>query len=71
MAKTIRVTVTQVYTYTPDLDSAAYAEEGITTLEEAFALDRRDWESNKISMTELAYDGPRETALWEIVEDGT
>jgi len=71
MAKAIRVTVTSVYEYMPNLEENEYLDKGITTIAEALELDRRDCAAGKISADELSFNLPKTTAVWEIVEDPT
>lgn len=71
MGKVIRVTVTTVYEYTPDLNEAEYAGNGVTTIEQALELDKRDYDRQKVQMEDLSYNLPTTASLWEIVEDQT
>lgn len=69
MSELIRITVTSVYEYAPNLHENEYLEQGVTTLAEALHLDQKDYERGKISPDELGYNLPKVTAVWEIVED--
>ncbi len=71
MGRCIRIIVTSVYEYTPNLNENEYLERGITSLEEALALDERDYKKGKISPDELGFNLPEVTSVWEIVEDMT
>ena len=69
MAKAIRVVVTSVYTYTPDLNDENYKAECCTTAEEAMELDRKDVESGEWSLDEFSERDPIVTYNWSIIDE--
>lgn len=71
MAKVIRVTVTSVYEYTPDLNQEEYKVNGVHSTEDAMSFDQQDWKKGGILLEELTDKAHRVTALWEIVEDSS
>lgn len=68
MTRKIRVTTTNVYEYIPDFNTDLYATEGITTLEDALEIDKRDLKEGDISIDELADLPISVTDVWEIVD---
>lgn len=71
MGKSIRVTVTYVYEYIPDLGDLAYQAQLVTSVEDAMALDQRETQAGLFSIAEFIEEPPKVTALWEVIEDGT
>lgn len=71
MGRAIRVTVTSVYQYIPNLDDLEYQAQLVTSIEDAMALDQREIQAGLFSVEEFIEEPPKVTALWEIVEDGT
>lgn len=71
MGKAIRVTVTSIYQYKPNLNEEEYKVNSVYSLEDALSFDHKDWEKGGILLEEMIDEPPRVTALWEIVEDPT
>lgn len=71
MSQAIRVTVTSVYEYTPNLEDNEYLEKQVSSVEDALELDRTDYGRKFLTLDELCYNEPKVTTVWEIVEDPT
>lgn len=71
MSQAIRVTVTSVYEYTPDLEDNEYLAKHVCSVEDALELDRTDYGRKFLTLDELCYNEPKVTTVWEIVEDPT
>lgn len=71
MGKMVRVTVTTIYEYTPDLNDSEYRANGVNSVVDAMAFDRIDYERKLIDIYELCEKEPEVTATWEIVENPT
>lgn len=69
MAPAIRVVVTQVYTYRPDLTETVYRENAVFDIADALKYDQNDVDNGAISVDELAVDDPITTYTWSVVDD--
>jgi hypothetical protein len=69
MTKKIKVTMRSIVTYEPRLDDDPYKGHGITTLEEALALDLSDLNNGVIDFFYLSKDRPEVRYEGEIVND--
>lgn len=69
MAQAIRVVVSHVYTYVPDLTDETYVQEGITTIDAALAADKADVESGDFSVDEISAKDPTTTYVWSIIDE--
>lgn len=69
MAQVIQIVTTRTYTYEPALDDFEYQENGVTSIEDALALDQKDYENGKLSLEELSYRTSKEVAVWSIVDE--
>lgn len=65
----IRVVVTSVYEYDPDLDDNEYKAAGVYSVADALVLDEKDWKAGKVTLDELCYGPPKVTAEWSLVDD--
>lgn len=69
MANRIRVTETRVVEYEPDLAADSfYTVNNITTIEDALAADKKDYDNGDITILELGISSSVST-VWEIIDD--
>jgi hypothetical protein len=67
----VRVTLTQVWEYKPNLDGDFYVQEGVKTVEEAMTLDQQEFLDGKVSLSELADQPTFSSSTWELFDDRT
>lgn len=66
----IRVTVTEVYEYTPNLESDFYVDKGISSIDKAAQIDLEHLRKGEVGANELA-DEPTSVGFHlEIFDDG-
>jgi hypothetical protein len=66
--KKIRVKVTKVFEYTPDLNEDFYLSEGIKSIEAAMEVDMRDCRDNKMDLEDLD-EQPYTSYHWEVIDE--